>query len=126
MLNMTIGDKDYDVNFGIAFVRELDKKHSEAYGENIKYGVGLMVMLSKLLIGDVTALEDIIYAGTCTEGKRPSQKDMDEFIDTHEDIDALFEEVIEELKKSNACKKQATMVTAKVEEAQKAESTTKS
>lgn len=98
-----IDGTDYRVKFGVGFVRELDKKY---YTENktgtVKYGLGIETQVPLLLTGDVVALAEILYAGTCTEEKRPSLKQIDEYIDQAEDVEAVFKETAGELKKSNA------------------------
>lgn len=113
-----IKDKEYEVHFGIAFVRAVDEKYSTGAG-NVKYGTGVETYVGKLMTGDVVALADIIFAGTASEKVRPTQKLIDQYIDEVEDIDALFTEVLDELKKQNATKKRALAAASAVEAQQK-------
>lgn len=99
-MQVTIKEKSYNVNFGIRFIRELDKKHSDGQ----QYSAALQTMVGRIYVGDTIALQEVIY--TAIEGKKPTQDDMDYLIDSCEDIDALKDEVIEELKKSNASRLQ--------------------
>lgn len=101
---INIKDTDYEVKFGIGFVRELDKKYFINNANGTPFGVGLETRLPLILINDPIALSEFLYTGTCTEKKRPSQIDVDDYIDNVEDIEALFTEVIDELKKQNATK----------------------
>ena len=65
----------------------------------------LSMKIPEILGGDVASLSDVIYAGTVLEKERPSQLEIDEFIDNHTDIEALFDEVLKELEESNAGKR---------------------
>lgn len=100
---LAINGIDYRVKFGVGFIRELDKKY---YTENktgtVKYGLGIETQVPLLLTNDIVTLAEFLYLGTCAEEKRPTQKEIDDYIDNAEDIEALFAEVIEELRKSNA------------------------
>ena len=101
---ITIKDTDYEVHFGIAFVRKMDEKYFVKSQSGVKFGTGLETAIPMLLTNDVITLSEFLYTGTCTEKKRPTQADVDAYVDGVEDIEALFEEVIEELKKHNATK----------------------
>jgi len=97
-------NKTVEVKFGVGFVRELDKNHPlEAKG--IKLGMSLSMKIPEILGGDVASLSDVLYAGTFLEKERPTQTEIDNFIDEHEDIETLFDEVIKALEESNAGKR---------------------
>lgn len=98
---MEIKGAEYEVHFGIKFIRELDKKY-EIERENMKFGAGLEMIVPLLLGYDATKLSEVLYLSTCTEKKRPNQESVDEYVENHEDIEKLFEEVMDELKNSNA------------------------
>lgn len=100
---LKINGTDYRVKFGVKFVRELDKKYyTENKAGTVKYGLGIETQVPLLLTGDTVALAEILHLGTCTEEPRPSQEQVDEYIDQVKDLEALFDEVFEELKTSNA------------------------
>lgn len=101
---ITINGKEYEIHFGIGFIRELDKKYFTQNRSGVKFGMGAEVKIPMLLANDVVTLSEILYAGTCTEKKRPTQQEIDDYVDDVEDIEALFDEVISELKKHNATK----------------------
>lgn len=115
-MTLNINDKEYEIYFGIAFVRALDEKYSTPGAGGAKFGIGLETYISKLFTGDAVALSEVLYAGTASEKTRPTQKLIDQYIDECEDIDALFEEVFDELKKQNATKKRAIKVLETLEE----------
>ncbi len=103
-MQLTINEKTVNVRFGVGFVRELDKKFPlEAKG--VKLGMSLSMKIPEILGGDVASLSDVIYAGTVLEKERPSQQEIDEFIDSHSNIETLFDEVLKELEESNAGKR---------------------
>lgn len=99
---ITIKDKEYNVRFGVAFLRELDKKYETKGIGGISFGVGIEVCVPKIVNGDVLALYEVVKTGI--EGAKPTDKALDEFFDSC-DIDALTEEVLDELKNSNATRK---------------------
>lgn len=99
---VTINGTDYELNFGIRFVRELDKKYFTQSQSGIRYGMGIETQVPLLLTGDPVALADIISLGTVTEKKRPTMQEIDDYIDHVDNIEELFDEVISELKKGNA------------------------
>lgn len=99
-----INETDYRVSFGVGFIRELDKKYYTEAKTGVRFGMGLEVKMPMLLSDDVITLSEFLYDGTCTEEKRPTQKEIDKYIDSVDDIEHLFEEVVDELKKHNATK----------------------
>lgn len=99
---LKIKDKEYRVKFGVGFVRELDKKYYVQGNTSVKYGLGVETQVPNLLTGDPVALAEFLYLGTYAEEKRPSQAEVDAYIDEAEGMETLFDEVIEELRRSNA------------------------
>ncbi|KMZ52336.1 phage protein [Dorea sp. D27] len=105
-MTLDINGKECELNFGIGFIRDLDKKYFVQSKSGMKFGNGLEIKIPLLLVGDVVTLAEFIHMGTARMDKRrPSMQEIDDFIDRAEDIDAVFSEVIDELKKSNACKR---------------------
>lgn len=99
---ITINGNDYGVKFGVAFVRQLDEKYFVKSQSGVKFGTGLETKVPMLLTGDAITLSEFLYLGTCTEAKRPTQKEVDNYVDEAEDIEGLFDTVVDELKKHNA------------------------
>lgn len=101
---LNIGNKEAELNFGIRFIYELNKKYSRI--ENgIEIGFGLPTVYIKLEVGDLTALVDIIYSATRNSKYKPSEAQIETFIDECSDIDGLITEIYEEMTESNATKK---------------------
>lgn len=112
---LNIKDKEYEIHFGMAFVRALDKKYNTKGAGGSQFGLGLEVAIPKVMSGDTITLAELLYEGTAAEKSRPTQKDIDEYIDNVEDIETLFDEVIDELKKQNATRKRAVKIIESVE-----------
>jgi hypothetical protein len=118
---LKIKDIEYGVKFGIGFVRKLDEKYYVQNNTSVKFGLGVETQVPKLLTGDPVALSEFLYLGTCAEEKRPSQADVDEYLDDAENIDVLFDEVIEELRRSNATRAKLGELEANLKEEEEKE-----
>jgi hypothetical protein len=101
-MQLAINDKDYTFKFGLRFVRELDKQITKE--ENgVEFGVGTSVKMAQLALDrDLTVLSDILLIANQTETPRVKAVDLDTFIEEHEDVEGLLNEVIAELETSNA------------------------
>lgn len=117
-MKITVSGVGVKINFGIGFLRELDEKYYITNKQGIKFGASMDYKIPMLLGGDTVTLSDILYAGTHAEEARPKQAEIDAYIDEVKDIDKLFEEVVSELKKSNATKKQTTRMVENIEKAE--------
>src|SRR5699024_789566 len=104
IMQIKINDKDVELRFGVKFVRELDKIAGMDIG-GASFGMGLTKSIPALKTADPAVLSDIIYSATSTvQMGRPSRDDVDDFIDNCEDLEPVFDEVIEEMNKANAIK----------------------
>ena len=111
-----IKNKEHSVHFGMRFVRELDKAYFASSGAT-KYGVGLNTRIPLLYDRDAVVLSDMLYLGTITEKSRPTKDQVDEYVENHENIEGLFLEVLEELKKGNTTKLKTNQLVAELDEA---------
>ena len=102
-MQLAINGKNYNVKFGVKFVRSLDKTFPiERNG--MKFGMALSAKIPELYAKNIASLADILYHGTVTESPRPSLADVETFVEEHEDLEQLFDDVIQELSESNAGK----------------------
>lgn len=115
---ININEKATEVRFGIRFIRELDKVNT-LEREGVKFGAGLELGIPRLMACDTAALSDILYIGTVTEKNRPTPSDVDAFVENHENIEKLFDEVLDELKKSNATKLKMAQLETQLEKEMK-------
>ena len=119
-MTLNINGKECELNFGIGFIRDLDKKYFLPSNSGAKFGNGLEVKVPMLLTGDVVTLAEFIHMGTARmEKERPTVQEIDDYIDSTEDIEGLFDEVVSELKKSNACKIKVRYMEERLKEAEK-------
>ena len=127
MLELTINEKVYPFKFGLGFVREINKTMSKPIEgvTNGKQDVGLQFAVAAILDEDPVGLVDVLDIANKTEMPRVTKKQLDAYIeDESTDLEALFAEVLDNLKSANATKKVTAAVLAMVEEA-KAEAAAK-
>ena len=102
-MQLTINEKTYNVKFGVKFVRALDKDYP-IEKQGLKFGMALSAKIPELYAKNIASLADIIYYGTVTESPRPSLSDVETYVEECEDLEKLFDDVIQELSESNAGK----------------------
>lgn len=103
-MELIINENVYNFRFGIGFVRYLDGKASVKQ-DGVTFGIGLETLLPNLLSKNTVTLVDCLIAANRTEKITVTQDILDKYIDDDStDIDQVFKDVIEELKKSNASK----------------------
>nr|WLJ25717.1 MAG: tail assembly chaperone protein [Firmicutes phage HS08] len=119
-MNLTINGNDYELNFGLKFCREISKGRSKnANGIDIRLGIENAT--TALYTGDVLILPELIKAATATCDKKPSDKDIEEYLDNHEDLGKLCDDFLEQLKTQSATKKKALQVWESMKKAEKEE-----
>ncbi len=112
MLELTIDGNVYGFNFGMGFMREMNKRIStNVEGLNVKKNIGLQYAVAGILDGDVEVLVDVLDVANKGFIPRVSRELLDSYIDDENtDIDKLFEDVTDFLKKTNATKKTTLML----------------
>ncbi|WP_099974253.1 tail assembly chaperone [Lactobacillus terrae] len=100
-MNININDKDYELNFGIGFLREIDKVAGLDVN-GVSMGMGMSKTLPAIQSYDMLALINVIYSATHACNPRPGIQDIEEYIGTlkDKDVEKLFTDVVKELKKS--------------------------
>ena len=123
MFELTIKGEVYSFQFGMGFLREINKKMSTPVDgvPDAKQNVGLRFALASVVIDkDIEALVDMLFAANKGQNPRVTPALLDGYIDDEStDIDALFEDVIGFLKSANATKLAAAKVVEQYEEALK-------
>lgn len=105
---LTIKGVVYQFNFGMGFLRAINKKYSTPVDgiPDAKKNVGLRFKLAGLFDNDLEDLTEILLTANIGQQPRLSSENLDFYIDNEcTDIDALFAEVIDFLKHANATKK---------------------
>lgn len=108
MMELTIDDAVYQFNFGMGFMREINKKVGTPVDglPDVKKNIGLQYNVAGILDGDVEALVDVLDVANKGQTPRVTRQLLDVYIDDENtDIDALFDTVIDFLKSANATKK---------------------
>lgn len=121
---LNIKGNDYELNFGLKFCRDISK--DKARTENgIDIRVGIENAVSALYTGDVLILPSLIRAGLSYLSKKPSDKDIEDFLDSYDDLEGLCDDFLSELLEQSATKKKALAVYTSLEEAKKIEESKK-
>lgn len=108
MFELTIKGQVYQFNFGMGFMREINKKVGTPVDglPDVKKNVGLRYKLAGLFDGDLEDLTEILITANKGMSPRLSVENLDYYIDNEcEDVEALFTEVIDFLQMQNATKK---------------------
>lgn len=118
MFELTIKGEIYSFNFGMGFLREINRTLSQPVDgiPDARQNVGLRYKIAGIMDGDIEALVDVL--AIASKGCKPqcSKQLLDEYIDDADtDIDALFKEVLDFLSNANATKKTVEMLTEAIE-----------
>lgn len=79
-MKITINGKEQELNFGVRFVRELDKVAGMEAG-GMSLGMGLTKSLPALNAYDPAVLSDVIYSATFRNSPRVGRNDVDDYLD---------------------------------------------
>lgn len=108
MFELTIKEKVYPFNFGMGFLREINRKVDIPVDgiPGVKENVGLRYTVGLLLANDLEALVDVLDVANKGLQPRVTRADLDYYIESEDtDIDALFVDVLDFLESANATKK---------------------
>lgn len=108
-MQLTINDVDYELNFGLRFCREISKDKQQS-NRGIDLRIGIENAVTNLYTGDVLILPDLVKAATSHYKKKPSDKDIEDFLDTYDDLGGLCEDFLSQLLEQSATKKKANEV----------------
>lgn len=108
-MQLTINGTDYELNFGLRFCRELSKDKQQS-NRGIDLRIGIENAVTNLYTGDVLILPDLVKAATSHLKKKPSDKDIEDFLDTYDDLGGLCEDFLSQLLEQSATKKKANEV----------------
>ena len=100
-MELTINGQVYQFNFGMGFMREMNKKVSMPVDgvKDAKKNIGLRYAVAGIMDGDVEALEDLLLVANKGQNPRATTEILDEYIDDPDtDINQLFEDTMGFLK----------------------------
>ena len=119
MMELTINDNVYQFNFGIGFLREINKTQTVTR-DGLKKDIGGMMKIGDIIDGDILALVDVLDLANKGQNPRLTRSAIEAYLDDPTtDIDMVFNQVIDFLKKSNATRKLYHRVIEEVEKAVK-------
>lgn len=108
MFEITINENVYQFNFGMGFMREMNKKIGAPVDglPDVKKNIGLQYYIAGIIDGDVEALVEVLDVANKGQSPRITRNALDAYIDDADtDIEALFDDVMGFLKTQNATKK---------------------
>lgn len=106
MMELQIKEQTYQFKFGFGFMREIDKRQTVKAPNGTQQNIGFQTAVGGILDGDAQALEDVLLLANKGQEPRLTADVLEEYIENEEtDVDALFNGVIDFLKKSNVSKK---------------------
>lgn len=126
MYELTINGNVVSFNFGMGFLREINKNTIIPVEgmQGVTKNVGLRYSVMKLIDSDVETLVDVLDIANKGCDPRMTRKVFDTFIeDADTDIDEVFEKVLGFLKIANATKKETMEVLNAVEKGREKQET---
>lgn len=124
MFELEMNGQVYQFNFGMGFLREINKTTTVPVKDipGKVTNMGMQYAFAELLDGNVETLCDVLYIANKSQSPRLTKAAIDTYIDDEgTNIDALFDQVIDFLKNTNATKKETQTVLKRVTEAQEQE-----
>lgn len=122
MMELTINGTVYEFNFGMGFLREINKRVQTPVDglKGVDKNIGLQFTVASIIDGDVEALVDALDIANKGMNPRLTRQALDAYIDDADtDIDGLFSMVIDFLSKANATKKTVASLQEAIKEASK-------
>lgn len=98
MKQIEINGTNYDLNFGIGFIREMDKRY-EVNGNGVSFGMGIQAAVVYLQDYNPVILADIIQSATITSRVRPTIGQIEQWIEQQgDDLEKAFDDFLSTLK----------------------------
>ena len=122
MMELTINGTVYEFNFGMGFLREINKRVQTPVDglKGVDKNIGLQFTVASIIDGDVESLVDALDIANKGMNPRLTRQALDAYIDDADtDIDGLFSMVIDFLSKENATKKTVASLQEAIKEASK-------
>lgn len=120
-MNITINGKEYELVFGLKFIRELDKTYTQKI-DGMEFGVGIETAIPYLKMKNPVVLYEIIKAATSHLKSKPSNEAIEKELEklAEEDkLDQLFEDIEKAMGESAFLKPKMKMFNQAIKVAQK-------
>lgn len=108
MFELTINNQVYQFNFGMGFLRDVNKIISVPVdgAPGVKKEAGMRYMIARVIDGEPDALVYILDLANKGQDPRLTKKTIESYIEDEEtDIDKLFDDVINFLSRANVTRK---------------------
>ncbi len=106
-MEIEVNGEIYQLVAGFGFLHEVNKKLSiDVPNTGTKKEVGLKYMVASIIDGDIDALADCIFYMNIGQSPRLKKAQVESYLEDAEDIDKVFEDVVNFLSQANACKKE--------------------
>lgn len=118
MLEITIGGVVYCFNFGMGFMREINKKVGTPVDglPDVKKNIGLQYYVAGVMDGNLEDLVDLLCTANKGQDIRVTRELLDDYIDAEDtNVDELFKQVLDFLENANATKKTVENLLAAIE-----------
>ena len=122
MMELTINGTVYEFNFGMGFLREINKRVQTPVDglKGVDKNIRPQFTVASIIDGDVEALVDALDIANKGMNPRLTRQALDAYIDDADtDIDGLFSMVIDFLARANATKKTVASLQEAIKEASK-------
>lgn len=120
MFELVIKDVAYPLNFGMGFVRKLDKSVNIPVDglPGVKKDIGLTYAIMSLMDNDIVMLSNVIDIANEGQNPRLTQAAIDAYLeDEGTDIEELFNKILGFFKSANCTKRTAARVDAALKDA---------
>ncbi len=122
VMELTIGNQVYEFKAGIGFMREANKRVVEKIDNTDTYrGVGLTYLVAGIIDGDIDDLVDALDLMNKGMKPRVTRAQLEDYVEDVEDIDKLFEDVLDFFANANVSKRIVKNLTERIKKAQEAE-----
>lgn len=114
MKTITIDGKEYDLHYGIDFIREMDKRY-QIDANGFPFGIGIQSAVIYLTQGNPVVLEDIILSATHTLKSVPSKDGIEAWLEAQEDFEPIFADFLAALETAPMTKRQVKTILANMD-----------
>ena len=121
-MEIEVNDDTYQLVAGFGFLHEVNKRVTvDVPNTKNKKEIGLKFMVASIMDGDIDALVDCIFCMNADQTPRLKKADIERYLEDVEDIDKVFEDVINFLSQANACKKEVRSLMTSMQKEEKEE-----
>lgn len=121
-MEIEVNGETYQLVAGFGFLHEVNERVTvDVPNTKNKKEVGLKFMVASIMDGDIDALVDCIFCMNIGQTPRLKKTDIERYLEDVEDIDKVFEDVINFLSQANVCKKEVKSLMTSMQKEEKEE-----